>query len=133
MKLHHVGVVVKAIGRDGHHLAQSFGLDPVSEVIHDPTQGVNVQFWGAGADVSIEFIEPAVPDSRVGQFLEKGGGLAHICFEVPDLEIALTEAESKGAIPVQPPSPAPAFDGRRIAFLYYRGLGLVEFVEAAKP
>jgi len=133
MKLHHVGVVVKKIGRDGQRLAESFGLDAVSEVIHDPIQRVNVQFWGAGADVSVEFIEPAAPDSPVGQFLEKGGGLAHVCFEVPDLDTALREAESRGAIPVQPPSPAPAFDGRRIAFLYYRGMGLVEFVEAAKP
>ena len=68
------------------------------------------------------------------QLLEKsGGGLAHLCFEVDDIHAAVRDANNQGAILVCAPVPAVAFEHRPIAFLFYRDMGLVEFVQKPLP
>jgi methylmalonyl-CoA/ethylmalonyl-CoA epimerase len=133
LKLHHVGIVVKSIEQSTPRYRQLFGLRPVSPVVTDERQHVNVQFLALDADAtSVELIEPLPGNSPARGALEKGGGLNHLCFEVEDIEAFVRHAESDGVVCVCAPVPAAAFDGRRIAFLYYREIGLIEFVEAAK-
>lgn len=132
MKLHHIGIEVASIERHAPRCGSQFGWRPVSEIIHDPIQRADVQFWTDGA-VSYEFIQPGDEDSPVRSALKNGGGLAHLCFEVPDIQAAVHDAESRGAIVVCAPVPAVAFDQRPIAFLFFRGMGLVEFVEEVHP
>jgi catechol 2,3-dioxygenase-like lactoylglutathione lyase family enzyme len=62
-----------------------------------------VQFWTDGGPVSFEFIQPAAEDSPVRRTLESSGGLAHLCFEVGDIQAAVRDAESQGAIVVCAP------------------------------
>jgi len=131
MRLHHVGIVVDDIERHGTRYAEQLGLRPLSAIVTDPMQRVQVQFWGDGREVSLELIQPLDDDSPVSRFLEKGGGLNHLCFEVEDIVAAVEQARAKGAICVSGPVPAAAFDGQRIAFLFFRDIGLVEFVEAS--
>ena len=131
MKLHHVGIVVDNI--DGHRpqYCRFFGLEPVSEVVTDNTQRVNVQFLASpGGETSLELIEPLEGESPVRRALEKGTTLNHLCFEVADVDRSVSRAEQDGAVCIRRPVPAAAFDGRRIAFVFYRGIGLIEFVEA---
>lgn len=131
MKFHHLGIVVESIHLSAAQYQQFFGLEPISGVVTDAVQGVNVQFLAAeGGATSIELIEPLPGESPVRGALRKGGGLNHVCFEVTDIEKSVRQADSEGVICVCPPVPAAAFEGRRIAFLFYRGIGLVEFVEA---
>jgi len=133
LKLHHVGIVVQSIAQSAPRYRQLFGLQPVSPVVTDERQRVNVQFLASDADAtSVELIEPLPGISPARGALEKGGGLNHLCFEVADIEAMVRHAESDGVVCVCSPVPAAAFDGRRIAFLYYREIGLIEFVEAAK-
>ena len=129
MKLHHVGIEVASIERHGNLLARQFGWQPSSAVIHDPIQRADVQFWIDERGTSFEFIQPASEDSPVRRALRNGGGLAHLCFEVPDIQAAVRDAEAQGALVVCAPVPAVAFDHRPIAFLFFRGIGLTEFVE----
>jgi methylmalonyl-CoA/ethylmalonyl-CoA epimerase len=132
LKFHHVGIVVESIKESAPRYRQFFGLRPVSPVVTDERQRVNVQFLGSEAGAtSVELIEPLPGKSPVRSALEKGGGLNHLCFEVPDVADYVRHAESEGVICVCPPVPAAAFGDRRIAFLFYRGIGLIEFVEAA--
>lgn len=134
MKLHHVGIAVANIERHAGRCAAQFGLHPTSAIIHDPVQRADVQFWSDGGPVSFEFIQPAGEDSPVrNKAAGNGGGLAHLCFEVPDIQTAVRNAENQGAIVVCAPVPAAAFDHRPIAFLFFRGMGLVEFVEEPRP
>jgi methylmalonyl-CoA/ethylmalonyl-CoA epimerase len=131
MKLHHVGIVVESIERQTQRYQEFLGLAPVSEVVTDVTQKVNVQFLAEKAgETSVELIEPLPGESPVRRALEKGGGLNHLCFEVADVEEAVRGAEAHGAICVRTPVPAAAFDGRRIAFVFFRGMGLIEYAEA---
>ena len=131
MTFHHVGIVVESIERDAPRYQQFFGLRPVSGVVTDTTQRVNVQFLASEGATSVELIEPLPGESPSRRALEKGGGLNHLCFEVADINEFVRQAESEGVVCVCQPVPAAAFDGRRIAFLFYRGIGLIEFVEAA--
>jgi methylmalonyl-CoA/ethylmalonyl-CoA epimerase len=132
VKLHHIGIEVGNIERQAPRCAAQFGWRQVSAIVHDPIQRANVQFWTDGS-MSYEFIQPAGKDSPIRSALKSGGGLAHLCFEVGDIQAAVREAEAQGAIIVCAPVPAVAFDQRPIAFLFFRGLGLVEFVEGPRP
>ena len=130
-RFHHVGVVVESIERAASFWAAQLGVLPRSPVVHDPIQKVNVQFLAAKGDrTSVELIEPAAPDSPVLNALRQGGGMNHICFEVENIEEHISAARNNGGIVVVPPVQATAFENRRIAFVYYRGIGLVEFLQA---
>jgi methylmalonyl-CoA/ethylmalonyl-CoA epimerase len=134
MKLHHVGIVVENLESWGEAYARSLGLVRDSEILHDPIQKVRVQFWRDEETNLVELIEPAAPDSPVWRELKKGGGLSHLCYEVDGIERRVGDAVAGGAILAVAPVPAVAFSGRRIAFLYFRKVGLIEFVEReARP
>jgi methylmalonyl-CoA/ethylmalonyl-CoA epimerase len=129
LKLHHVGIVVECLKTWGAAYARGLGLAQKSEVFRDPIQKVGVQFWGDEGTSLLEMIEPDSPDSPAWREMKKGGGLSHLCYEVEDMERRVGEAVADGAVLVVAPVPAVAFSGRRVAFLYYRKLGLIEFLE----
>ena len=79
----------------------------------------------------IELLESAAPDSGVSQWLrEKGAGLFHICFEVEDIDGALTELKAKG-IKLRDEKPRIGHAGARIAFIDPASTGnvLIELAE----
>jgi len=82
------------------------------------------------SDALIELVEPGGPESPVSRFLERGGGLHHLCYEVEDLEAHLAFCKSVGTIVIRPPVPAVAFGGRRIAWAITKKRLLVEFLES---
>ncbi len=133
MRLHHIGIVVKSLEKSGEEYARSLHLEPRTGIIFDPLQQVRLQFWALPGDATvIELIEPAGPESPARRALEKGGGLNHLCYEVPDIEAAVAQAREQGALQTREILSAVAFDGRRVAFVYYRLLGLIEFLEAER-
>jgi methylmalonyl-CoA/ethylmalonyl-CoA epimerase len=129
MKLHHIGIVVKDCEVYGEAYARLLGLVAESELFYDPIQKVRVQFWRDREGSFIELIEPVGNDSPVWREAQKGGGLNHLCYETSDIEQTINDSLREGAIAVRPIAPAIAFEGRRIAFLYFFELGLIEFVE----
>lgn len=130
MRLHHIGVVVRSVKESGALYSEQLGMRALGPAVHDPLQRVIVQFWALdGNSTPIELIEPAGDDSPVASLLSKGGGLAHLCYEVDNLEGALNEVRQKGGIVISGPVPATAFHERRIAFVLLRGIGVTEFVE----
>jgi methylmalonyl-CoA/ethylmalonyl-CoA epimerase len=133
MKLHHVGIVVRNSDSAGEAYARLLGLVAHSEVFHDPIQRVRVQFWRDREGSFVELIEPVGSDSPVWRESQKGGGLNHLCYETADIEQTIEDSVRQGAVIVGPLAPAVAFGGRRIAFLYFLDLGLIEFVENPVP
>jgi methylmalonyl-CoA/ethylmalonyl-CoA epimerase len=98
----------------------------------DPTQRVRVTFLQCpGSDVLIELVEPAEEKSPVQAFLQKGGGLHHLCYEVRDCDAALRLMRGRKAMLVKRPNPAVAFGGRRIAWVLTAEKLLLEFLEQA--
>lgn len=129
MKLHHVGIVVKNLATAGEAYARLLGSVEDSPIFHDPLQKVRVQFWRDERGQLLELIEPAAPDSPVWRDAQKGGGLNHLCYETSNIEETIEQSIRAGAMIARPIAPAVAFEGRRIVFLYFLELGLIEFVE----
>lgn len=117
--LHHIGIAVKSIADFSAEL----------EVTIDPIQKVGVAFFRTGGS-TIELVEPAGEDSPIQGFLSKKQSIYHACYEVPSMEDALVEARSNRFIIVAQPAPASAFDGREIAWVLHRSLGLYELLAA---
>ena len=131
LKLHHVGFAVRSIQDCGSSFAQALGATWDGKITFDPIQKVRVTFFEGrnSADPLIELVEPGADDSPVTRFLERGGGLHHLCYEVNDLEKHLEFCKSVGNTIIRPPVPAVAFGGRRIAWAVTRKKLLVEFLE----
>ena len=131
VKLHHVGFVVDSIQESVESFARSLGATCDGNIVFDPVQKVRVTFLkGANAtDSLIELVEPGEPDSPVSRFLERGGGLHHLCYQVDNLDSHLRFCQSVGTIVIRPPVPAVAFGGRRIAWVVTKRRLLMEFLE----
>jgi methylmalonyl-CoA/ethylmalonyl-CoA epimerase len=129
--LHHVGFVVAAIADAGPELAKAIGIAWNGEIIHDPLQSAQVAFLRGRASPSaaLELVQPDGPESALHKFLAKGGGLHHVCYEVDSLEEQLRQSRAAGCLVVQSPTPAIAFGGRKIAWVYTPQKLLVEYLE----
>jgi methylmalonyl-CoA/ethylmalonyl-CoA epimerase len=130
-KMHHIGYVVASIQESGRSFALSLGATWDGSIIFDPIQKVRVTFLQGhcSTDPLVELVEPGGPESPVTRFVERGGGLHHLCYEVEDLESHLAFCKSVGTIIIRPPVPAVAFGGRRIAWAVTKKKLLVEFLE----
>jgi methylmalonyl-CoA/ethylmalonyl-CoA epimerase len=130
LSLHHVGYVVRDIAGSIESFAHSTRATWDGIISEDPHQRVRVAFLTVRAqDAQIELVEPAGEDSPVSDFLRKGGGLHHVCYEVNDLELELAEFRTRGALIAKRPKPAVAFHGRRIAWVITREKLLIELLE----
>lgn len=55
-----------------------------------------------------------------------------MCFEVENIERAFRLAKDIGGLIIKEPVPAAAFAGKRIVFVFFKELGLVEFLEVGE-
>jgi len=128
---HHVGFVVASIVDSVQAFASILQADWDEQVFHDPKQAVLVTFLKSqrAGDPLWELVEPADEQSPVKSFAAKGGGLHHVCYVVENLEQALTGARALGALIAREATPAVAFGGRRIAWIYTKNRLLIEYLE----
>ena len=133
--LHHLGCVVPSISAVADAFAASISASWDGQIIHDPLQRVRVTFFKPvdPRNPVYELVEPAGANSPVNNFVKKGGGLHHVCYEIDDLEAGLEEARGTGFVMVSPPKPAVAFGGRRIAWICSKNRLLIEFLERDSP
>lgn len=129
--LHHIGFVVASIQTAAAGFIRSLALEWDERIIHDPVQTVYVSFFRPTrpGNAVIELVEPEGNGSAVHKFLQRGGGLHHLCYEVDSLERQLEHTKANRDLIVHAPQPAVAFDGRRIAWTYTRNKLLVEYLE----
>ena len=109
------------------------GFSVVGPEVVDTHQKVLIQFLSReGQDDSrIELLAPLDSSSPVMKCAKSGGGLHHICVRVQTLDDFAEKLRQTTLAPVSAPAPAPALGGRRVAFAYTPGFGLLEFVESA--
>lgn len=102
----------------------------VGEIILDPVQRVRVAFAShpqAGMIELICDIDASGPTSRI--ISKTGNGFYHICYEVDNLEKSIDNLRGKGFLLKHPPVLAVACNGKRIAWMYNRYIGLIELLE----
>ncbi len=132
-RLNHVGVATPSIERSLSLYRSLFGAEPHGAPFDLPAQGVRVCFVDA-PNTQIELIEPLGPNSPIVRFLDKNpdGGQHHVCFEVPDIQIARAELEGKGAHILGPTRTGA--HGTPIFFVHPKDMGgvLTEIMESPK-
>ena len=129
LQFHHVGVLVEDIERSAKVYMERFGYELRSDIIHDPLQTAYVQFLSfPGERVFLEFVSPDGPQSALSLALKKGGGLNHICYSTSDIEQTCLQLRTTGLFLIRPPTPAVAFNGRKIAWFMDKSGVLFELV-----
>ena len=129
-RLHHIGLLVRSIEVATDLQVARYGYRIESGIIHDPVQTAWVRFLKIpGTDHWLELVAPDGAGSRLASALAKRGeGLHHLGYEVADMAAACASLRH-GQIPVAPPVPAVAFEGRRVAWFIDRAGLLTELVE----
>ncbi len=128
MKVHHVGYLVKRLGRSEEAFIR-LGYEIEREVRYDDVRDVNISFLRNG-DYRVELIEPASKSSPLYPLLKNyKNSPYHICYIVSDLEASKKSLESDGFMVIQDTQTAPALDGRNVVFMVSADLGIIELVE----
>jgi methylmalonyl-CoA/ethylmalonyl-CoA epimerase len=132
-RLNHVGVATPSIERSVALYRDLLGATRVHEPFDLLAQGVRVCFVDT-PNTQIELIEPLGDESPIAGFLAKNpaGGQHHVCFEVPDIEVAVAELTAKGARVLG--KPRIGAHGTPIVFVHPKDMGglLVELMETPK-
>ena len=128
LRINHLGIVVHNIEKSLKAYLEDYGFRQISSIITIENQGVRVVVLRNEINnVNIELIEPWGENSPVLNFLARGGGINHICYETEDFEEVLRKFGNKV---VRKPSPTPVeyFNGGRTVFIHRHG-ELIEFLE----
>jgi len=131
MKLDHVGVVVKDLEESIAFYTSSFGMRVTHRAANEQL-GIDAAFLDVGGS-ELELIAATRGDSMVSKFLaDRGPGLHHVAYSVPDIRQALADARAEGMELVDA-EPRIGLHGVPIAFIHPKSVGgvLTELVEHA--
>ena len=129
LAFHHIGIACRDIAKS-QTFYLAMGYEP-SPVVDDPLQHVRVCFLDKKDAPRLELLEPLDDQSPVARTLVTAGVTPyHLCYEVHDIEAAITALRGQRFLLVNGPVPACAMGDRRVAFLFQKNTGLVELVEA---
>lgn len=131
--LNHVGVAVPDIEAAMETYRTLYGITDITIPFDMPAQGVKVCFVNL-PNSQIELIEPLDEHSPIHNFVEKNprGGQHHVCFEVTDINEAVTEMKARGATVLG--EPRIGAHGTMIVFIHPKNSNgvLVELMETPK-
>jgi methylmalonyl-CoA/ethylmalonyl-CoA epimerase len=114
LRIDHLGIAVPSLA-EAVRTWRALGFEV--ERAHDvPTERVKVAFLPVG-EAHLELLEPAGEGSVIARFLEKRGGLHHVCVVVDDLDAALAEMKARGVRLIDE-SPRLGAGGCRVAFVH---------------
>lgn len=115
-KINHIAILVEDIDKALPFWQEALGLT-LSHVEDVPAENARVAFLPVG-ESEIELVQPTDPETGLGHYLAKnGGGLHHICLEVPDIAKSMERLQAHGVtlINVQPRQRE---DGTLYAFIH---------------
>jgi methylmalonyl-CoA/ethylmalonyl-CoA epimerase len=128
-RVEHIAVVVKDMAKTSAMLENVFGLKLEYE---EQIKSTKLAMFPVG-ETYIELLQAAAPDSQVAKVLaEKGESYYHICFEVDDIDAAVTELKAK-QVKLLNEEPMHGHGGSRIVFINPESTGniLIELAELA--
>lgn len=130
---HHIGVACNAEaftrGSDRQSL-ELLGYSAEGEPWVDERLGMRGQFMvGGNGAPRVELVAPQGDQSPVQSWLKQGVKLYHLAFLATDFFAEIERMQAQRAKLMFPPTPAVAFDSRRIAFVMLPNLLLVEIIE----
>lgn len=130
LEVHHIGVVVDDIEKAMVPYRDVFGMEIVKVFDVEPF-AARVAFLPL-KNTYIELVQPTNPEDGLGKFLQRGGGMHHICYEVEDIDKVMKELKQNNIRSVSgEPQYTPCFE--KTLFLHPKDTGnvLIELVEKA--
>lgn len=128
LKIDHLGIAVKSLAAS---LPAFEALGFALEASHDvPSEKVRTAFLPVG-ESHLELLEPTDPSSVIAKFLDKRGGLHHVCVLVDDIHEALRLMKERG-VQLLDEVPRTGAGGCQVAFVHPRSAGgvLLELKQA---
>jgi methylmalonyl-CoA epimerase len=115
-RIDHIGIAVQNINDALAFFQDALGVR-LDRVESEEGGRTKVAFLPVGTS-DVELVEPQDADSGLAKFLAKRGeGVHHICFEVDDIDAALTRLKEKGAQLIDE-TPRVNAKGMRYAFIH---------------
>ncbi len=124
MKLHHIGIATKDIKATRDYIKNLYPVIRETEILYDANQEAELCMLTLEDGLGLELIM----GEKVNSFVDKKQYIYHLCFEVQDIEKAISEYRKRRDIIMTNPTPAVLFDNRRVAFVFSK-IGIVELVE----
>jgi len=128
-KINHIAILVEDIETALPFWQDALGLK-LAEIEEVEVEKARVAFFPTG-ESQIELVQPTDPETGLGRYLSKhGGGLHHICLEVPDIEASLAQLKVHGVELINE-TPRQRETGTRYAFIHPKSTGgvLVELYQ----
>ncbi len=128
MKIHHVGYLTKNIDKTRAKLLE-LGFSVEAPVSYDDIRKINIEFLRNG-DYRVELVQPMDKESPMYPLLKRYKNTPyHFCYEVADLDKAVSELSDMHYTVIQEPEIAPCIENHRVAFLNNISMGIIELVE----
>ena len=117
-RIDHIAVVVRDLDAALRVYHDVLGL-PVERVEEVPAEKVKVAFLPLPeGDGEVELVQPTAEDTGIARYLAKRGeGMHHICFEVYDIEAAMSELSAAG-LQVLEETPRLGSQGQKYVFIH---------------
>jgi methylmalonyl-CoA epimerase len=117
-RIDHIAIVVRDLDAALRMYRDVLGL-PLERVEEVPAEKVKVAFLPLPeGDGEIELVQPTADDTGIARYLAKRGeGMHHICFEVDDIEAAMTEMAASG-LQVLEEKPRQGSQGQKYVFIH---------------
>ena len=127
-RFHHIGVVTAHLEKSCEFY-KSLGYESSTKYL-DPLQMVDIIFMKRADAPMVELIRPTNPKSPAQAWLERvKAGPYHLCYEVENLDETIDTFRKSGLTVASKPTPAVAFDGRLVSFLWSLSSGLIELLQ----
>lgn len=128
MKINHVGYLVKNLQKTKTEF-EKLGYHPVSNDTHDTIRLVDICFMERDGYV-IELVSPYNKQSVVAGLLKRYKNTPyHICYETSAFDNEVDRFIYNGYVKMEEPLPAPAFEYRRVVFLFNSQVGIIELLD----
>ena len=128
LRIHHYGLATNNL-QQSMSVFESLGYR-IGDVIIDPIQKVKLVFASCSGGSMIEIICDLDANGPTGKIISRSGnGFYHICYEINDMKESIEKFRNLGFLLRHKPVVAAAFQGKKIAWMYNRSIGLVELLE----
>lgn len=126
----HIGIFVKEIAGGDDELSALIPITKRSEIYIDPVIKVKVRFLYDATGVCYELVAPFGEGNPVdGVLKSKRNILNHIAYRTDNLDATIADMREKGGFPLNPPTAAVAFGGKRVVFLMTSMNFIIELIE----
>jgi methylmalonyl-CoA/ethylmalonyl-CoA epimerase len=128
-KINHIAILVESVEAALPFWRDALGLE-LHQLEEVPAESARVAFFPTG-ESEIELVEPTDPETGLGRYLQKhGGGIHHICLEVPDIEAMMQRLVDHEVILINE-APRQRENGTKYAFIHPKSTGgvLVELYQ----